>query len=59
MVNKIKEKCKEKGLSLAELERRANVNFIRRWDSHSPSIDKVYRVAKVLETTIDKLMEEE
>lgn len=59
MVNKIKEKCKERGLSLAELEKRANVNFIRRWDTHSPSIDKVYRVACVLETSIEDLLEEE
>ena len=59
MVNKIKEKCKERGLSLAELERRANVSFVRRWDNHSPAVDKAYRVAKVLGTTVEALLEDE
>lgn len=59
MVNKIKEKCKERGLSLAELERRADVNFVRRWDISRPSVDKAYRVAKVLGTTVEALLEDE
>lgn len=57
MVHKIKELCKEKQISIAELERRAGVQLIRRWDEKEPSVYRVYRVAKILGTTVETLLE--
>ena len=53
----IQELCQEKKMSIAELERRANLSngSIKRWASAYPSIDKVDRVAKLLNTTIEYL----
>ena len=56
MTHKIKELCKEQHLSVSELERRAGVQFIRRWDKTEPSVYKVYRVAKILGTTVEELL---
>lgn len=58
MVHNIKAICKEKHLTVAELERQANVTFIRRWDKSEPSVYKVLRVAKVLGTTVEELCQE-
>ena len=59
MVHKIKELCKKKGISLAELERQVGVSNkgIYRWDEQSPSVDRVYRAAKVLGVTVEELIE--
>lgn len=59
MVHKIKEIAKSRHLSIAEVERLSNVTerTIRRWDTQDPSVHKVYRVAKVLGTTIEELLE--
>lgn len=61
MVHKIKEMAKSKHLTIAELERMSNVTerTIRRWDEQDPSVRKVYRVAKVLGTTVEELLEGE
>lgn len=61
MVNQIKAKCKEKGLSVLRLEKAAGIgmNTIYKWDNAPPGIDKVQRVASVLECTIDDLIREE
>ena len=47
--------------SLNELERRAGLglNTVTRWPEKSPSIDKVFRVAKVLGCTVDDLVKDE
>lgn len=44
--------------SLNELERRAGLglNTVTRWPEKSPSIDKVFRVARVLGCTVDDLI---
>ena len=59
MLHNIKEKCKERHLTVAELERKAGITqrTIRRWDEQEPSVYKVFRVAKVLDTTVEKLLE--
>ena len=59
MVHKIKTLCKEQHLTVAEVERRANLTArtLRRWDVQDPSVTKVYRVAKVLGTTVEELIE--
>lgn len=57
MLEIIQKLCQEKGISIAEVERRANLGngSIRRWGVAYPSIDKVDRVAKILNTTIEYL----
>lgn len=54
----IAEKCKERGISLAELERQAGLSnrTIYRWNENLPSIDKVCAVAKVLGCKVDDLL---
>lgn len=51
------EYCKQKGISVRELERQCAFpqGSIRRWVSVSPGIDKVSKVADVLGCTIDEL----
>lgn len=56
MLEIIQELCKQRGITIAELERRANLGngSIRRWVGNAyPSVDKVARVAKELNTTIE------
>lgn len=61
MVSKIKKLAKARHLSIAELERASHITerTIRRWDEQDPSVRKVYRVAKVLGTTVEELLEGE
>ena len=61
MLHKIKELCKEQNLTLAELEKKIGITpkGIYKWDTQSPSVDKVYRVAKTLGTTVEELLEGE
>ena len=61
MLNNILEKCKEKGLTLAELERQAGLanRTIYKWDENVPSVDKVVAVAKALDVTVDELVKKE
>lgn len=57
MLEIIQELCNQRGISIAELERRANLGngSIRRWGTAYPSVDKVARVAAILNTTIEYL----
>ena len=47
--------CNEKNLTIAEVERKADISngSIRRWSDSYPNIDKVARVAEVLNTTLE------
>ena len=49
----------EKGLSVREVERRCGFTYgtLRRWERVSPSVQKAYLVAKVLNVSIEELME--
>lgn len=60
MFSIISEKAKARGMTVAQVEKAADIGHqtIRRWDTHSPSIDKVFRVAKVLDCTVDELIAE-
>ena len=60
MFSIISEKAKTRGMTVAQVEKAADIGHqtIRRWDTHSPSIDKVFRVAKVLGCTVDELIVE-
>lgn len=57
MVDFIKQKCKEKGISLSKLERECELgpNTIYRWDSSPASVDKVLRVADALDVSMDEI----
>lgn len=60
MFSIISEKAKARGMTVAQVEKAADIGHqtIRRWDTHSPSIDKVFRVARVLDCTVDELIAE-
>lgn len=57
---KIQSVAMEKGLSIAEVERRANIGngTISKWKTSSPSVDNLNKVAKVLDVDINNLMPE-
>lgn len=61
IVEKIKERAAVKGLTIRKLEITAKLSngAIARWNEKSPSIDKVFRVAKVLGCTVDELIAEQ
>lgn len=57
----IKEVCKEKGVSIASVEKKANLSngTISKWNKSSPTVDKLQAVAVVLKVKIEKLLKEE
>ena len=61
ILKRIKEKCKEKGLTIFALEKEAKIGngTIARWDKSSPTVENLAAVAKVLECTIDDLLHDE
>ena len=60
MLAKILDKCREQGITLAELERKAGLanRTIYKWNESVPSVDKVLAVANVLGVTVDELVRE-
>lgn len=50
--------CKEKGVSIARLERESGIGngTIGRWDRASPTLENVLKVAEYLGTTVDALL---
>lgn len=58
MLHKIKELCREQGITVAELERLAGLNqrTMAKWDETMPAADKLARVARVLHTTVEELL---
>ena len=58
MKDRIKALAKERGISVAEVERRSGLskNTIKKWDRSIPSVDKVASVAKCLGVTIEDLL---
>lgn len=56
---KIKEVCKEKGVSVAYVEKQAGLSngTIGKWDKVSPTIENLQAVAKTLERSVDDLLE--
>ena len=57
IVSRISACAKAKGLTIAEIERACGfgTNTIYRWDRSSPSLEKVLRVANMLDISIDYL----
>ena len=61
MVNRIKELCAAKGMSIYRLEKMLGFshNSVAKWDKHSPSIDKVIMVAQFFGVPVDDLVPKE
>lgn len=59
--DKIKEICKERGMSVKELERQSGLGegTIKKWSEFYPRVDSLMKVASVLGVTIDELIKEE
>lgn len=57
--DKIKEICKERGISVSYLEKTAGLSngTISKWNNSSPTVDKLKAVANVLKVKVDKLLE--
>ena len=57
--DKIKEICKEKGVSVAAVERKAGLSSgeISKWNNSTPSVENLNSVAKILKVKIDKLLD--
>ena len=56
--DKIKELCKERGVSVTSVEKEAGLSngAISKWNNVSPTIDNLQAVAKVLKVKVDKLL---
>ena len=60
MFEKIKELCKEKGISVLTLEKEVGIaHGIHRWDISRPSVDKVKAVADYFGVTVDYLLSDD
>lgn len=59
LFDKIKEICKEKGISISSVEKQAGLGngVISKWNGSSPTVDSLKAVAKVLKVKVDKLLE--
>lgn len=57
--DKIKELCKEKGISVSSVEKKAGLSngAISKWNNASPTVDNLNSVAKVLKVKVDKLLD--
>ena len=55
---RVKALCLEQGLTIADLEEKCGIskNSLYRWDKNAPSIDKIVRVATLLDVSIDYLL---
>ncbi len=58
MLEKIKQLCAKKGISIYRLEKDLGFSAasISKWESSSPSVDKVQKVASYFGTTVDELL---
>ena len=56
--NKIKSICKEKGVSVSSVEKRAGLSSgaISKWNESSPTIENLQAVANVLKVNVNKLI---
>lgn len=58
LVDKIKSLCKEKKITVAELERNTGISNgqIRKWDNSTPGVDKLKLVADYFDVSVDYLL---
>lgn len=59
--SKIKKICREKGMSITQIEKIAGLSnsAISKWNNASPTVDNLQAVAKVLGCKVDDLLDEE
>ena len=59
--DKIKEMCKERGITIKQLERDAELGegTIKKWSDFNPRLENVVKVADVLGVSVDDLIREE
>lgn len=57
MIKEIKARCIMQGLSLKQACNSAGIDptAIYQWEEHAPSVDKVYKLSKVLGCSIEEL----
>jgi transcriptional regulator with XRE-family HTH domain len=60
LFDKISSLCEERGISIARLEREAELGnaTVRGWKESDPSASKLKRVADVLNVTVDELLKD-
>lgn len=58
MVDKIRSLCKERGITIYEIERTLGIGngVIARWDESSPRVKTVKKVAEYFGLTVDELL---
>ncbi|MCI8493386.1 MULTISPECIES: helix-turn-helix domain-containing protein [Anaerotruncus] len=58
MLERIKALCKHSRITITELERKAGLgrSTIRFWDDHPPAVDKVAKVARYFDVSVDYLI---
>lgn len=56
--DRIKEICEKKGISVGSVEKQAGLGngAISKWNTSSPTIDKLKAVADVLKVSVNKLI---
>lgn len=59
--DRIKDACREQGISVTRVEKESGLSngSISKWNESSPTVDKLNAVAKVLNKTIDDLLDAE
>lgn len=59
--DKLKEVCKEKGVSITSVEKKAGLGngAITKWNKSSPTLNNLQAVADVLHVKVDVLLEAE
>lgn len=59
--DKIKKICKEKGLSVTYVEKKAELGngLISKWNDSVPNVANLKKVASILEVTVDELIGDE
>ena len=60
LLDVIKARCEEKGITIAELERNAKIGngVIGRWDKMNPRLSTLFAVASALEIPAEELLKE-
>ena len=58
MLQKIQKLCLENGITVNRIESACNLSHgsIRKWEDHSPAVDKVKNVADYFGITVDDLL---
>jgi hypothetical protein len=60
LYDNIKKTAKDKGIAICKMEKDLEIadGSICKWNTNTPGVDKVAKVAKYLETTIDELIKD-